>query len=148
MFFINDLIENINYDLPGIVSLEDIKLFLLLYADDMVLFAKSQDSLKMMLNNVETYCNTWGLMINVGKTKAMIFENGRSTHIDITIYNEQIEVVTSFKYLGIHLFKNGYFLRSQKNLLHNMHRSPYTNYSRFLKQLNCLLLKRLNYLIY
>lgn len=114
MFFINDLINNINSDLPGIITLEDIKLFLLFYADDMVLFAKSPESLRKMLHDVETYCNAWGLKINVSKTKAMIFENGRATHVNLYIYNEPIEVVNSFKYLGINLFKNGNFNRSQK----------------------------------
>jgi hypothetical protein len=44
----------------------------------------------------------------------MIFENGRSTHMDIKIYNTTIELVKSFKYLGVHLFSNGSFQRSQK----------------------------------
>ena len=114
MFFINDLIHNINPDLPGVVSLDIIKTFLLLYCDDMVLFAKSPDSLKQMLKDVENYCNMWGLKINVSKTKAMIFENGRPTQIDLEIYGEPIEVVNSFKYLGINLFKNGNLNRTQK----------------------------------
>jgi hypothetical protein len=114
MFFINDLINNINSNLPGLISLDIIKIFLLFYADDMVLFAKSPESLSLMLKDVELYCNTWGLKINVTKTKAMIFENGRSTHINLKIYDQPIEVVDSFRYLGIFLFKNGNFNRSQK----------------------------------
>lgn len=44
----------------------------------------------------------------------MIFVNGRSTHINLKIYDQPIEVVDSFRYLGISLFKNGNFNRSQK----------------------------------
>ena len=55
-----------------------------------------------------------GFKINVAKTKTMVFENGRSTHIDISIYNTPVEIVQSFQYLGFHLFKNGIFLKSQK----------------------------------
>jgi len=72
------------------------------------------ESLKAKLKDVENYCNTWGLKINVAKTKAMVFENGRSTHIDLYIYNTPVEIVQSFKYLGFHFFKNGIFLKSQK----------------------------------
>jgi len=103
----------LNTDITPVTSY-DVKLFLLMYADDMVLFSKSPESLKTMLKDVENYCNTWGLKINVAKTKAMVFENGRSTHIDLSNYNTPIEIVQSFKYLGFHLFKNGNFLKSQK----------------------------------
>jgi len=77
MFFVKDLMKNINSNLPGTIDLEDVKLSLLMYADDMVLFSKSPESLKAMLKDVKNYCNTRGLKINVAKTKAMVFENGR-----------------------------------------------------------------------
>ena len=60
----------------------------------------------------------------------MIFENGRHTLYDIYIiyiYNSKIDVVTSFKYLGVHLFKNGNWYRTQQRVaqhasfsLHNL----------------------------
>jgi hypothetical protein len=37
----------------------------------------------------------------------MIFENGRHTSYDFYICNSRIDIVQSFKYLGVHLFKNG-----------------------------------------
>jgi len=54
MFFVNDLINSIYSDLSGTIDFEDVKLFLLVYADDMVLFSKSPS----MLKYVENYCNT------------------------------------------------------------------------------------------
>jgi len=36
----------------------------------------------------------------------MIFECGRHTSHDIYINGQNIEIVKSFKYLGVHLFKN------------------------------------------
>ncbi len=116
MFFLNDLIDNITSERPEIITLENIRLFLILYADDMILFAKSPECLQLMLNEVENYCNLWGLKINVSKTKAMVFENGRSRSIDLSIYNTKIEFVNSFKYLDVVLFNNGNFLRTQKIL--------------------------------
>ena len=57
----------------------------------------------------------------------MIFERGRHTHHDFILNNSIIEVVESFKYLGIHFFKNGNWNRTQKRLanhasfaLHNL----------------------------
>jgi hypothetical protein len=45
MSFVNDLIDNINTDLEGIFTIYELKLFLILFADDQVLFAKSPESL-------------------------------------------------------------------------------------------------------
>ena len=50
------------------------KIVLLLSADDQALFAKSLDTLQLMLNDIENYCRLWGLKINTSKTKAIIFE--------------------------------------------------------------------------
>lgn len=46
----------------------------------------------------------------------VIFENGRHTSHDFYIYNSLIEVVTSFKYLGVHLYKNCNWNRTQKRV--------------------------------
>ena len=39
LFFLNDIIPHINTDIDGIMTLEELKLFLLFFADDAVLFA-------------------------------------------------------------------------------------------------------------
>lgn len=99
----------------------------MLYADDAVIFAKSPEVLQSMLNDIETYCVTWGLKINTTKTKAMIFEKGRNTTYNFYLNHTKLEIVSSFKYLGIHFFKNGNWFRTQKRLaehasyaLHNL----------------------------
>ena len=80
-----------------------------------------------ILADIESYCNIRGLKINTAKTKAMIFEKGRHTHFNFYLNNVRLEVVTSFKYLCIHFFKNGNRNRTQKRLsqhaafaLHNL----------------------------
>ena len=57
----------------------------------------------------------------------MIFERGRHTSYNFLLNNTIIDVVDSFKYLGIHFFKNGNWNRTQKRLanhasfaLHNL----------------------------
>ena len=46
MLFVNDIIENINSHLEDIFTLNEIKVFLILYADDQVAFAKSPETLQ------------------------------------------------------------------------------------------------------
>ena len=74
MMFVNDIVENINSDIEDIFSTDDMKLFILMFADDQVLFSSSAASLQSMLNDVQTYCDTRGLTVNINKTKVMIFE--------------------------------------------------------------------------
>ena len=61
MLFINDIIENINADFENVFRIEELRIFMLLYADDAVVFAKSPTVLQSMLNDIELYCGTWGL---------------------------------------------------------------------------------------
>jgi len=116
LFFLNDILDNINSNLEGIMKIDDLKIFLLLFADDAVVFSNDASSLQSILNDIEKYCITWGLRLNTNKTKIMIFENGRHTQHDFFIYNSRIEIVESFKYLGVHLFKNGNWNRTQKRV--------------------------------
>lgn len=127
MLFRNDIVQNINVGLEKIFTIDDMQLFLMLYADDAVVFAKSPEALQSILFDIETYCTIWDLTINTKKTKAMIFEKGRHTSYDFYLNNIKLEMVTSFKYLGIHFFKNGNWYRTQKRLsqhaafaLHNL----------------------------
>ena len=52
MMFVNDIISNINTNLEGIVNINELKLFLLSYADDQILFATSPALLQSMLTDL------------------------------------------------------------------------------------------------
>ena len=84
MMFENDTITSINTDLDDIFSTEELKLFLVLFADDKVLFYTSPTTLQSMLNDIETYCNAWGLKVNVAKTKVLIFE--QSNRVQLLVF--------------------------------------------------------------
>ena len=71
-----------NSNIDGIIGIEDIHIFLLLFADDAVPFAQDPESLQSILYDIENYSNIWGLRLNTNKTKIMIFENGRHTNYD------------------------------------------------------------------
>ena len=49
------------------------KMFVLLYADDTVIFAESPETLQTALNNLRDYCNLWDLKVNASKTKVVVF---------------------------------------------------------------------------
>ena len=88
-----------------------------MYADDAVFFSKSAQTLQNMLNKLHSYSNEWGLKINTDKTKIMIFEKGFPSEDVHIYYNDiELEVVDSFKYLGIMFYKNGSWIRTQKCL--------------------------------
>ena len=50
-----------------------LKLFILLYADDTVLFSTSRQELQATLNVFASNCEKWKLTVNVQKTKVIIF---------------------------------------------------------------------------
>merc|ERR1739840_92558 len=50
-----------------------LKLLIIMYADDTVLFANSIENLQRCLNGLKQYCDKWKLQVNVDKTKIIIF---------------------------------------------------------------------------
>lgn len=108
VFFINDMLENTAADNDDdILTINEINLFILMYADDAVFFSKSAQSLQNMLNKLQDYSTEWGLTVNTEKTKIMVFEKGRKTEVHIYYNDIELENVDSFKYLGIMFYKNG-----------------------------------------
>jgi len=79
---------------------DDLKVFILLFTDDAVLFAHTPEALQYLLDDLQYYCTTWKLKVNTNTTTIMIFENGRHMMHDFLINNTVLEVVKTFKYLG------------------------------------------------
>ena len=65
-FFLYDLNDFVTVDSHGI-DLSICKLFLLLFADDLVMFADSKVELQRLINNLAKYCKTFKLKINMSK---------------------------------------------------------------------------------
>jgi len=127
IFFINDIIQSINSDHDGILTVNELRIFMILFADDGLIFCYKPETLQSMLKDIEQYCNTWGLRINTKKTKIMIFEKGRHTRYNFYLNGTLLELVNSFKYLGVYFFKNNNWHMTQKHLaqhaaysLHNL----------------------------
>ena len=148
MMFINDIVTSVRTDIEGLFSIDEIELFLILYADDQILFAKSPTSLQSMLNDIEIYCNTWDLKINIAKTKVLIFEkSNRHTNYDFYLYNEKLEVVKSFKYLGVYFFKNRNWSRKQKCIAEYASKAMHRLF-RLLTSMNLKQTKNVSFLIH
>lgn len=97
--FINDL-----YDyLPGGIKVKNTILKLLMYADDLVLIAEDKETLQKMINKLADYCNLWNLVVNLNKSKVLVFRKGtRLPNNEKWFFNsEPIEVVNHYKYLGV-----------------------------------------------
>ena len=74
------------------------KLFTLLYADDIVLMAESLMDLQNGLDAFHSYCNEWKLHINVSKTKVLIFGAHTCPGRQFRIRDEIVEIVGKYKY--------------------------------------------------
>lgn len=61
------------------------KLFILLYADDTVIFSDNQDDLQNALNSFKSYCDTWKLTVDASKTEVIIISKGNPGNKKIKI---------------------------------------------------------------
>ena len=80
------------------ILINDIVLIILLFADDMAVFGNNPEDLHNNLNVLHDYCNTWGLEVNVDKTKIMVFRKRERLKIDEkwTYNGINVEVVNNF----------------------------------------------------
>ena len=54
-----------------------LKLLVLMYADDTIILADSEENLQLALDDLNNYCKTWQLEINCLKTKIAIFSRNK-----------------------------------------------------------------------
>ena len=108
LLFINDITDYIDMVNLSDKDIEQLSLYLLLFADDIALFTTNPISLQAQLDSISQYSTSCGLKINVNKTKVCIFETRKSHHNYQWTINEQIiEIVDSFCYLGVKLYYTG-----------------------------------------
>ena len=130
--FLNDLTEFLSHAYNGLTDVcnishllfdnDDIevffKLYLLLYADDTVIFAESPGELQAGLNAMYLYCQIWNLQINVVKTNVVIFsKNRRGENTQFLYNNEPLTIVDDFQYRGIIFSRKGPFKACKSRLL-------------------------------
>ena len=109
------------YGVAGL-TIDSLKLFLILYATDAVMlsesWSESREDLQSDLNHLSNYCERWKLILNVEKTKMVFFSIRRQLgNRDKWYYNDaELEIVTHFTYLVVVLSRNGSFSKSRQTL--------------------------------
>ena len=90
-FYIGELVQMLkDSGCEGTFVNEDIKI--LLYADNIATGGDSVGILQRIINEIERFCDLWGLLLNMTKSKLVVFRRGG-------IVENQIEVVPMYKYL-------------------------------------------------
>ena len=136
--YLNDLetyllhknLSGVTIDIPdGDIQLY-LKLFSLLYADDTIIMAENPSDFQQCLQAFSEYCTEWKLTINVGKTKIIIFGSLGIPNLNFTIGGEKVEIVKSYKYLGVLLSQNGSFLSARKHVVQQAKKAMYLLFTR------------------
>jgi len=74
-----------------------------LYVDDLALMSETPQRLQKQINALSEFCVQRQLVINVSKTKVVVFEKCRNAAPEFTYRGTTIEWVQSFKHLGLEL---------------------------------------------
>ena len=124
--FINDIPDTLYNDGENKgVTLNHTNLNCLMYADDLVILSHSAKEMKRKLHILEEYCNKWRLIINTNKSKLLIINNTKTTP-DFEIYGNKLEIVDSYKYLGITVHKSGSLKPAAEELHRKASRAYYS----------------------
>ena len=107
-----------------------IKFVVLLYADDTAIICDSPEEFQITLNNFVDYCKIWKLNINYDKTKIVIFGVRNLNKYRFKMENTVIEIVKSYKYLGVLLSNNGSFLNARKSIYEKANKAMHLLYKR------------------
>ena len=81
----------------------------LMFADDLAVISTSVSGLQRLMNGVKNFCEDWGLKVNIKKTKVTVFKGGPKLKNNEKWWfsGQNVEVVNSFKYLGVKFVFNG-----------------------------------------
>ena len=101
--FINDLIPFVQEFDKGI-AIDNCKVSILLYADDIVLVAENEQDLQTLIDRVDFWCEKNEMNININKTKILHIRNKSTVRSNFSFNCNQsiIEYCNEYKYLGIY----------------------------------------------
>jgi hypothetical protein len=90
--FINGIVQKVKEDGDG-GELGDLRIPVLLFADDMVLMADGEEELERMVRKVKKYCEEWRLEVNVSKIKVMVVSKDGEKVAKVKYGEEEMECV-------------------------------------------------------
>ena len=134
--YINDLPKQLNKAKTSSIQLGSEEVNCLMYADDIVILAKSETDMKAYLHQLNKFCKKWRLSINTNKSKILIINRPKNTNFNFKIDKNKIEEVDSYCYLGITINKTGNFKDTIDKLLQKASRAYFSLRQEFSFQTN------------
>ena len=132
--FLSQSCKGITLEEPTLGLNEYIKLFTLLYADDTILLANSENDLQIALDKLYIYCDKWKLTVNTSKTKVVVFSRGKVRNIPKWRFGpDEVETTPEYTYLGIKFNYNGSFEKAMSKQVNQAKRALYSLVSKFRK---------------
>ena len=122
--------EGINLEFNHEDILCYLKLLILLYADDTVIFSNDQGDFQECLNAFNEYCEMWKLTINYNKTKIIVFNARNVNNMNFNIGENEISITDNYKYLGVLFYKSGSFLRAKQHIVEQAKKAMYLLFMR------------------
>ena len=102
---------------PTLNSAPDVRLSLLIYADDTAILANSAEELQQLLTSVDAWCCTHGMTISIVKSEVMVFNcKSPAQLVNVSVQGKRLPVTKVFKYLGV-------WFHFQKGAAHNVHKA-------------------------
>ncbi len=95
--FLSDLVNHLDNDC-GVVIFDHI-IKHLLWADDLFLVSPTAPGMQRQLDNLQSYCSQWQLVVNTLKTKILVY-GVRTVSTVFTFNGNPIEISSDYTYLG------------------------------------------------
>lgn len=112
VIFINDLEDYFRKKgAEGVSITSSTDILLLLYCDDLIIFASSKVDMQRKLNILSLYCEENKMTVNESKSNIVVFRRGgRLADSDTFLYNNKpLQVSSEYVYLGVKLSSHGVF---------------------------------------
>ena len=120
--FINDLAEELRNH-PGGAKIDAAGkhvLTVLLYADDIVLMAETEEELQALMSVVDRYGHRWRFQVNPGKCGLLKFRHDGGKKLptsELRLGDKIVQWVSKYKYLGVELHNGVPFRDFRKRML-------------------------------
>lgn len=106
--YITELEDKLRKRFIGGVTIRNLRIWSLAYADDIVLLAKNRVALLDMMETLKKFLNSRRMILSTDKTKILVFNRGRNGKKEKWWWNKnEIEEVNNFKYLGFNFNSEG-----------------------------------------
>ena len=128
--YVNDMEQNLTESGIGI-PVGDMKISMLFYADDLVIFSDSPNGLQNGITALHGYCTKWKLKLNTEKSKVMVFKKGRpNVSTEWYFGPHKLSVANKITYLGIVFTSNGSVNRAQTTLAEQASKAVFSLYKK------------------